>query len=138
MKELPLNIVLPEGTTLEDFLNIDLTAQQSDLSQSGGDDSSAPPVANYSDNILMVQVDENGNIYFLEITDPNSPPLGMWVWSEEDGEWIFIDMDMPLGMLPSTGRNAISPCFALTGLLLISAGLQVRRKPFLRVRSSKI
>ena len=136
--ELPLNIVLPEGASQEDFPSIDLNAQQSDMSQPGGDDSSAPPVPNYSDNMLMVQIDVYGNIFFLEITDPNSPPLGMWVWSEEDGEWIFIDMDMPLGLLPATGKSPIVYCFALTGLSLLSVGFLVRRKSFFRAKYSRI
>ena len=128
LQELPLNIVLPEGTTQEDFPNIDLNAKQSDLSQPGGDDISAPPVPNDPDNMLMAQIDDDGNVYFMEITDPNSPPLGMWLWNAEEGRWIFIEADTPLGELPATGLNPISSCLSLTGFALIGLGLLVRRK----------
>jgi len=127
-QELPQNMLLPEGSTRADFPDIDLDAHQPDLTTPGGTDHFAPPVPNYANDMLMLQIDEDGNIFFFEITDPNSPPLGMWMWSEDDNMWVFIDNAPPLAQIPQTGLYEVEGWLALAGLAMIAAAIILNRQ----------
>ena len=124
----PENIILPEGTEPKDYLSIDLQAKQPDQSQPGGTMQTAPPVANDDGYLLFLQVDENGNVSFLELIDPDSPPLGIWIWNEELGVWTFTPYESSAIEMPKTGRNAIGMFLFPAGLILAGLGLWNNRR----------
>ena len=124
-----LTILLPEGATKDDFPNMNLDARQQDQTKAGGSDHEAPPVPNDPDNMLLVQFDEDGNIIFVEIANLTNTPLGMWVWSESSEEWVFIDIETPLGYLPQTGLSDISGWLMLAAISAISAGIVLNWAP---------
>ena len=123
----PQIILLPEGMTVADFEGIDLNSHQIDMGTPGGTDHYSPPVMNDPDHMLRPEIDENGNIIFHEIDDPDGPPLGYWAWSDEDDMWVFVDAMTPLAQMPQTGLSNIGVWLLIAGTAIVCAAIPLRR-----------
>ena len=89
----------------------------------GGTDPDAPPVPTNPENTLVPDIDEEGNLFYIEFDD-EGVPLGEWYWDDDLGMWIF-DEDIPLGDwdMPKTGGTPLHYYLMPLGLLMISMGL---------------
>jgi len=122
-------VILPDGLMPEDFPDIDLNALQHDPFQPGGTIQEAPPVPNDENYVLFLQVDADGNIFYIEFSDMDGMPLGHWMWDDETGEWIY-EIYTPFGSLPRTGTVPINPFVLIFGVLASVLGiLLILRKP---------
>ena len=108
--------------------------EQPDPTVPGGPNRGAPPVATDPANRVTPQVDENNNVYYVEIDDVGTA-LGEWHYSDEDGEWIFDPYPPPLANMeyledmPQTGDDTSKTfLFALAGLTLMLFLLSTERR----------
>ena len=78
-------------------------------------DNGGPPTATVEGNELVPG--ENGT--WIEL-DEAGVPLGIWTWDEEEEEWVFEELPVPLGaLMPQTGiANNTRMLIALLGLSL--------------------
>jgi hypothetical protein len=121
----------PEGLTPDDFPGINFVQRQPDPATPGGSDPSVPPVPNDPGNTLIPFIDENEDLFFIELNDEDVP-LGSWFYDDDEDVlfWIF-DEDIPLGFLdliddmPETGSVPIHHYVMLLGFVLVGAGLVV-------------
>jgi LPXTG-motif cell wall-anchored protein len=84
-----------------------------------------PPQLTNPDNSLLY-IDD---FTYIEL-DEDGIPLGVWRYDEDEDIWIFDD-DIPLGMLPQTGKDDLTPfilLLTLGGLLLLLAGIVKKRR----------
>ncbi len=97
-------------------------ATQPDPGIPGGTVREAPPVPNEPERVILAEIDDAGEIIFLELDD-GGVPLGAWHWEEEPQEWVFEEYPTPLGAwetspatdepLPVTGGTT-----AITALII--------------------
>jgi pilin isopeptide linkage protein/LPXTG-motif cell wall-anchored protein len=120
------HIIFPEGTTPDDFPNIDFNATQPYPDTPGGTNPEAPPVPTTPGNRLM-PVTEDDETYFIEFDD-DDVPLGKWHWDDDEDEWMwFFDDDVPLGaFMPATGEVSIMHLLSAAGLLMMLAGVSLK------------
>ena len=127
---LPFNVILPAGTTVSNFPNIDFNAKQPNQTQPGGTVREAPPVTNSPERRLIPQNAEDGTVFFIETFE--NVPLGKWYWDEVAEEWVFEEFPPPLGNIPQTGDSTVPTqyMFIILGICLcgLSSALQARKK----------
>ena len=117
---------LPEQTVAEPPISTP------DVYVPGGSDPFVPPAPSERGNELVEQVDDDGNIYYMEFGDDGTP-LGEWHYDTELSEWLFEEYAPPLSNMPDTGIS--SPAGLLLAALLLSlAGVYVMTVLFKRTR----
>ena len=138
----PERPVTPEVTEEDDDSDDDGTTgggrdqgdeEQPDPTVPGGPNRGAPPIANDPSFSLQPQVDENNNVYYVEIDDLGTA-LGEWRYNDEEEQWIFdpyppmADMEF-LEEMPHTGDSLGSAfLYTLAGLTLMLFLLSTERK----------
>jgi hypothetical protein len=143
-------IVFPEGTTPDDFEEIDFNRRQPDPTTPGGPDRTAPPVPNVPTSRLVPMSDDDG-IFFLEFDlEDEEVPLGEWrfddVWVFSGGDAFIYNEQQPnlgevtVSTLPRTGGTTDNTayllmligiplgCFGLTMMEFIRNGKSRRRQ----------